>query len=57
MKYTVRVIERHCGDVEVEADTVDEAIAQAIEKVKTDFECTEDAFVLWRFTHAPNVAS
>lgn len=46
MKFTVRVIERHYGDVEVEADTVDEAIAQAIDKVKTDFECVEDAFVL-----------
>ena len=46
MKYNVRVIERHYGDIEVEADSVDEAIAQAMEKVKTDFECVEDAFVL-----------
>lgn len=46
MKFTVRVIERYYGDVEVEADSVDDALKQAIEKVKTDFECVEDAFVL-----------
>lgn len=46
MKFTVRVIERYYGDAVVEAETVDEAISQAIEKVQTDFECVEDAFVI-----------
>ena len=46
LKYTVRVIERYYGDVEVEADSVDDAISQAKDKVVTEFECVDDAFIL-----------
>ena len=44
MKYKIVVIEKHVGEIEVDANSLDEAISKAIENVVTDFDCVYDAF-------------
>lgn len=50
MKYRVRIIERHTGVFEVEADSEEVAIEKAIEQCNesggSEYDCLEEAFVV-----------
>lgn len=45
MKYKVKIIEMHSDTVEVEADSKEEAISEALEVAECDFETFYDAEV------------
>lgn len=50
MNYRVRIIERHTGVFEVEADSEEQAIEKAIEKCEenggTEYDCLQEAFIV-----------